>query len=138
VRTARPRARLEVDVGGDGPAPEIFADAALKQALGNLVDNAADASPDDVRIDARWSREGLDLVVRDRGPGIPVDVLPRLGRAFFTTKPPGRGTGLGLVLTAAVLNRLGGSVRWANRDGGGAEVFVRLPLASLTLPPRNP
>jgi len=138
VRTARPRARLEVDVGGDGPAPEIFADAALKQALGNLVDNAADASPDDVRIDARWSREALDLVVRDRGPGIPVDVLPRLGRAFFTTKPPGRGTGLGLVLTAAVLNRLGGSVRWANRDGGGAEVFVRLPLASLTLPPRNP
>ena len=58
VRTARPRARLEVDVGGDGPAPEIFADAALKQALGNLVDNAADASPDDVRIDARWRRRG--------------------------------------------------------------------------------
>ncbi len=138
VRTARPRARLEVDVGGDGPAPEIFADAALKQALGNLVDNAADASPDDVRIDARWSGEALELVVRDRGPGIPEDVLPRLGRAFFTTKPPGRGTGLGLVLTAAVLNRLGGSVRWANRDGGGAEAFVRLPLASLTLPPRNP
>jgi two-component system, sensor histidine kinase RegB len=138
VRAARPRARLSVDVGGVGPAPEIFADAALKQALGNLVDNAADVSPDDVRIDARWDDGALDLVVRDRGPGIPPDVLPRLGRAFFTTKPPGRGTGLGLVLTTAVLTRLGGSVRWANRDGGGAEAFVRLPLASLTLPPRNP
>ena len=138
VRAARPRARLSVDVDGDGPAPEIFADAALKQALGNLVDNAADVSPDDVRVDARWDDGALDLVVRDRGPGIPPDVLPQLGRAFFTTKPPGRGTGLGLVLTAAVLNRLGGSVRWANRDGGGAEAFVRLPLASLTLPPRNP
>ena len=138
VRSARPQSRLSIDLGGDGPAPTIFADAALKQALVNLVDNAADVSPDDVRIDARWSVEALDFVVRDRGPGIPPDVLPRLGRAFFSTKPPGRGTGLGLVLTAAVLNRLGGSVRWANRDGGGAEAFVRLPLASLTLPSRQP
>ena len=137
VRLARPQARLAVDLEGDGPAPTIFADAALKQALVNLVDNAADVSPDDVRIDASWTVEALDFVVRDRGPGIAPDVLPRLGRSFFTTKPPGRGTGLGLVLTAAVLNRLGGSVRWANRDGGGAEAFVRLPLASLTLPSRQ-
>ena len=61
-----------------------------------------------------------------------------MGRTFFTTKAPGQGTGLGLVLTASTVNRLGGTVRWPNRVGGGLCAEVRLPLDRLLLSPPSP
>jgi two-component system sensor histidine kinase RegB len=59
--------------------------------------------------------------------------LGNLGRAFFTTKAPGKGTGMGLVLTASTVSRLGGAVRWTNRTGGGLSAEITLPLRSLLL-----
>lgn len=135
-RALRPDARLEAHADGPVPAPEIAADPSLRQALLILLNNAADASPDHVDVDARWDADSLHLAVGDRGAGVPVGSLDKLGRAFFTTKPPGKGTGIGLLLTASTVGRLGGTVRWSNRADGGLVAQIRLPLASLD--PGNP
>ncbi len=135
-RALRSDVRLEAHADGPAPAPEIAADPSLRQALLILLNNAADASPDHVDLDARWDADSLHLAVGDRGAGVPVGSLDKLGRAFFTTKPPGKGTGIGLVLTASTVGRLGGTVRWSNRADGGLVAQIRLPLASLD--PGNP
>jgi len=135
-RALRPDVPLEARSDGPAPAPEIVADPSLRQAILILLNNAADASPHHVDVDARWDATSLHLAVGDRGSGVPGGSLEKLGRAFFTTKPPGQGTGLGLVLTASTLGRLGGTVRWSNRADGGLVAQIHLPLNSLD--PANP
>jgi two-component system sensor histidine kinase RegB len=116
------------------PAPEIFADASLGQAILILLNNAADASPHHVDIEARWDDEALRIAVGDRGSGVPPGRLEQLGRMFFTTKAPGQGTGLGLVLAASTVNRLGvhplvqSCRRWT--VGGDPAAACQLMLAS--------
>jgi C4-dicarboxylate-specific signal transduction histidine kinase len=84
---------------------------------------------------AREAMEGplgaRDVVLRveDNGPGIPPDLLPRVFDPFFTTKAPGEGTGLGLTITARIVQELGGTVDADNREQGGARFTVRLPEA---------
>lgn len=102
----------------------------LVSALANLITNAVDVGGDAVRIDI-WagatSRESLQIGVRDNGPGIPADILPRLFDPFFTTRA--RGTGLGLAVVAMTVAQHGGEVRAGNRATGGAEFLIDLPLA---------
>ncbi len=70
----------------------------LNQVWTNLLDNAIDALNDKGEIRIQTSRDGdWDVVaIEDNGPGIPREIQPRIFDAFFTTKPPGKGTGLGL------------------------------------------
>jgi two-component system sensor histidine kinase RegB len=132
-RSTRPGIALTVRVDAKRAPPRIFADASLGQALLNLLNNAADASPAAVGVTVGWDDGALQFTVDDEGAGIPEHALAKLGRECFTTKPPGQGTGLGLLLTATVIARLGGTVRWSNRSPRGARADVRLPLAALTL-----
>ena len=67
--------------------------------------------------------------IRDSGPGIPVDVLPRVFDPFFTTKDVGQGTGLGLAITYGIVQEHGGSIEAANAADGGAIFIVELPEA---------
>ena len=133
-RALRPEVVLRLRSDGDLPAPEIYADRALQQAILVLLDNAADASPRDVELTARWNSGVLEVSIEDRGSGLPAGDLGKLGRVFFTTKPPGKGTGLGLVLAANTTRQLGGTLRWENRRGGGTRVSMVLPLRALELP----
>ena len=102
---------------------------AVTQALRSLVTNAQDASPRTsavvlaVRLDGRT----LEIAIRDRGAGMPSEILARIGEPFFTTKPPGRGMGLGLFLARAVVEAVGGQLLIDSRDGEGTEVRVTLP-----------
>ena len=137
-QATRPDVPLEARWDGVAPAPEILADESLRQAILILLNNAADASPHHVDMEARWDRESLCVTVGDRGAGVPSGTLDKLGRTFFTTKPPGRGTGLGLVLTSSTVGRLGGTVRWSNRAGGGLVAEIRLPLHRLLLTSPTP
>src|SRR4029077_18933884 len=66
--------------------------------------------------------------IRDHGAGMPADVLARVGEPFFTTKPPGRGMGLGVFLARAVADRLGGEVTITSTPGTGTSVVFALPL----------
>lgn len=108
-------------------------DSALKQTVDNLLDNALEASPAGwVGLSASIEDDHLCVVVTDRGPGFPASVLAQFGKPYQSTK--GRsGGGLGLFLVVNVARTLGGSVVARNREEGGAEVKLTIPLAAIRL-----
>ena len=132
-RTMRPEANIVCDWGGVLPAPEIFAEQALMQALLALLNNAVDASPKEVQFAGYREGDALRISIADRGSGLSAGDQGKLGRTFFTTKPRGKGTGLGVVLASRAIERLRGTLRWEDRPGGGTRVEVVLPMASLSL-----
>ncbi|MEQ1727898.1 MAG: HAMP domain-containing sensor histidine kinase, partial [Vicinamibacterales bacterium] len=77
----------------------------LNQVFSNLIDNALDAAPQDGHVEVTATRDKQRVVVRviDDGPGIPPDVKSRMFDLFFTTKPVGKGTGIGLDLVRRLL-----------------------------------
>jgi two-component system sensor histidine kinase RegB len=103
-------------------------DPALRQAIWNLLDNAAEASPAMVGLSATVEGDMLAVAVRDEGYGFDAAALAHVGKLYQSTK--GAGHGLGLFLATNVARRLGGRLDAGNRDGGGAEVRLVLPLAS--------
>ncbi|MGI4797877.1 MAG: ATP-binding protein [Janthinobacterium lividum] len=127
-----PHAPAPLDYTRDGlDQLSIVADPALRQAIWNLLDNAAEASPDGIVLRAVQVPEGLDLCVQDRGAGFPPDILPTLGQPYCSSK--GEGHGMGLFLVNNVARRLGGHVHAANRPDGGAVVRLVLPVTSTLL-----
>jgi two-component system, sensor histidine kinase RegB len=122
----RPTVHYHFHVQGVQPSPRMRSDLALRSALLNLLNNAADASPDEMDIQLRWDDMNITLEIHDHGPGLTSEAAARAGSAFFTTKQEGRG--LGLFLANATMERLDGSVRLTNREGGGATTEVILPL----------
>jgi len=128
-RALRPEAKAEVSLDGLRPAPRILAEQTLAQAIGNILNNAADASPQSVKIDGRWTEELLTLDIADRGPGLAPAIAQRPGEAFVTTKS--EGFGLGLFLARTTLKRLGGDLDFSPRADGGLRCCITLPLAAL-------
>ncbi|WP_434391357.1 sensor histidine kinase [Melittangium boletus] len=124
------RLRVEMPPG----LPEVIAaPRRLAQVVLNLLVNAGDALEQarvpegEVRISGGVENGRVVLLVEDNGPGFAPEVLPRLFEAFFTTKGPEKGTGLGLNLSREMVERFGGTIRAENRPEGGAR--VRLELA---------
>ena len=74
----------------------------------------------------------MRIEVRDRGVGMPREVLDRVGEPFFTTKPPGRGMGLGLFVSRAMIERLGGELRVDSAPTEGTRVTIDLPFVPAT------
>lgn len=120
---------LELHLEGSRPATPVLAETTIEQALRNLLDNAAQASGQSVRCDCAWDESTLRVVIRDRGPGFPQEVLEAAGRNFLTTRH--QGSGIGLYLAFSTVERHGGDIRLINLVEGGAEVRVRLPLQGL-------
>ena len=115
--------------------------SALSQVWTNLIDNAADASPAQAQIEiATWTERAngngadpgwLAVSITDHGPGIPADVLPRIFEAFFTTKPQGSGTGLGLeIVHRIVTQKFGGKID-VESEPGNTRFVVKLPLSGV-------
>jgi two-component system sensor histidine kinase RegB len=122
------RERVIVEVP-DGDAELMGPPRALADALRGLLKNALQASPADTVVTLRASVEGgfVRVSVQDRGPGMPPDVLARVGEPFFTTKVPGEGMGLGLFLTQALAEQLDGEFHITSRAGAGTEASIKLP-----------
>lgn len=118
---------IAVDVR-DGVAVEADGDE-IQQALLNLVHNAVQASGPGTRVEVVCRREGPWAVVEvdDAGAGFSPAALARAFSPFFTTKAD--GTGLGLAIVRRVVEAHDGEVGAENRDGGGARVWVRLPVS---------
>ncbi len=126
----RPGVQPRLQLDGTQPAPRIVAEQTLAQAIVNILNNAADASPDVVEVSGRWDTDELTLEIADRGPGLAPEVEQRAGEPFITTK--GEGLGLGLFLAYTTLNRFGGAVRLLRREGGGTLCRLTLPLREIT------
>jgi two-component system sensor histidine kinase RegB len=103
---------------------------AFSRAIYNLVRNGLDAStgPSKVVITARAENGSYCFSVKDRGCGMPPDVLARAAEPFFTTKPPGKGLGLGLFLARSLADQLGGRLVVESRYGEGTEARLAVPL----------
>jgi two-component system sensor histidine kinase RegB len=130
-RMIRPAASLTARLDGARPAPAIVGEQTLQHAIVNLLNNAADASPDRVELDCDWDAQRLHLEIRDRGQGLTPEARERAGRTLFTTKPGGAGSGIGLLLARATLERLGGRLNLRDRAGGGVITSLELPLHAL-------
>jgi two-component system sensor histidine kinase RegB len=110
----------------------VVFDNAIKQMLYNVLDNALEASPQWLKLNARVEDASLVFTVNDRGSGFTEAMLSSYGKPYQSTK--GRpGGGLGLFLAVNVARTLGGTLAIQNCKEGGAEVTIRLPLASLAL-----
>lgn len=107
----------------------------LSQVVVNLLLNAAQAMGQKGRVHVTLAqKDGKGVIeVKDDGPGIPPEVMPRLFELFFTTKDPGKGTGLGLAMSRHLLAQFGGEIVAENAQSGGAIFSVRMPL-----PPQAP
>jgi two-component system, sensor histidine kinase RegB len=111
--------------------PVVF-DSALKQTISNLLDNALEASPQWVKLEATCEADTLKLLVTDAGPGFAQSMLSNFGKPYQSSK--GRpGGGLGLFLVVNVARTLGGTATARNRAEGGAVVELSLPLAAIAL-----
>jgi two-component system, NtrC family, sensor histidine kinase PilS len=112
----------------DRPLPLHADPAKLRQVLGNLLRNAADAAAlggRHVHVDARRAFDATTIVVSDDGPGIAADQLVRIFDPFFTTKT--KGTGLGLATCHAIVAEHGGHIDVDSVPGKGTRMTVRLP-----------
>jgi signal transduction histidine kinase len=120
-------ARFELHVPDRGEPFDVDP-ARLRQVLRNLLRNAIDAMPSGgpIEVELATREGGVDLAVRDRGAGIPLETLPRLGTPFFTTKSG--GSGLGLAISRRVAEDHGGKLEIGNREGApGACARLWLP-----------
>ncbi len=99
----------------------------LEQVLTNLVLNACQAGARDIEIRGRRSDGQIRLTVADDGPGIAADAVDRVFQPFFTTKPPGSGTGLGLSVSAGIVREHGGRIEVESSLEEGATFTVILP-----------
>jgi PAS domain S-box-containing protein len=109
--------------------------AQLHQLVLNLCINARDALVErdsGGRVELRLDVEGgrAVIAVRDNGGGMTEEVVKRLGEPFFTTKPPGKGTGLGLATAYATVRSMGGTIACESIVGEGTTFTIVLPLAS--------
>jgi len=123
----RPAVGVECRWSDATPAPSIIVEQTLSQAVINLFNNAADASPATVEILGRSEADRVVIEIKDRGPGLSAEVARRAGEAFFSTKAAA-GLGIGLFLANATVERFGGTVRIVNREGGGACTQISLPI----------
>lgn len=137
--------------------PQVMADQnQLKQVFINVIVNAFQAMPDGGRLAIRLYpatisasqlgngvgrragdrlRVGESVVVcelRDTGAGIPPDAVSKVCDPFFTTKPPGEGTGLGLTITRSIVERHRGVITIASQPGQGTTVSITLPVVART------
>lgn len=106
----------------------------FEQVLINMINNARDAIQANAttgKIDIRQmiDAEYVTVTIEDTGGGIPVDALPHIFEPFYTTKPVGKGTGLGGSISYGIIQDMQGSI-WAENIAGGAKISIRLPLFS--------
>ncbi len=136
ITIAQPRlrdARVWVKKDYSGVDSVLGIESRLAQVFMNLIVNAAQAVMENSRREIVVSTRRLDdkviIGVRDFGAGVPDEIRSRLFSPFFTTKPAGQGTGLGLYVSQTIVTGLKGELRVSN-PGEGALVEVVLPAAS--------
>lgn len=111
----------------------------LQRALRNLLENAVQVTPPGGRVGVELVRIGgqIRVRVRDQGPGLDDEGLERAFDPFYTTKPEGLGSGLGLSISLGIAQHHGGDLTLCNGPGGGAEATLILPVAEPAVEPES-
>ncbi len=131
---AKRRRAMEVELIRDLPDATLWVQAGetrLRQVLGNVLANALDAltekgPPRKLWISAEQTSEGVNLYIRDNGPGFSQEALARAREPFFTTKTRTQGLGLGLAICDTLMRALDGELLFANHASGGALLTLRM------------
>ncbi|MDP1824339.1 MAG: ATP-binding protein [Archangium sp.] len=132
LRVSVPRCP-EVTISGQRGLRALVDDALLEQVLANLLANAAiavegQAAPE-LEVSVSMADQRVHLTVRDNGPGVSEQALPHLFEPFFTTRPQGKGTGLGLPVSLGLISSQGGELRLLDTSPQGARFQVSVPRA---------
>lgn len=103
----------------------------IQQVLVNFLTNAIYATPEGKGITLKVQKEedSVSLVVEDEGMGMSKETLSKVFTPFFTTKPPGEGTGLGMSISMTIVEEHNGRINIVSAEGRGTKVSVVLPLA---------
>ncbi|MBI5286655.1 MAG: HAMP domain-containing protein [Deltaproteobacteria bacterium] len=128
--------RVEVKRDYNGLGDEVISgdELYLRQVFTNIIMNAIDAMPGGGRLEVGMGRDEdglLQISFKDTGIGISEENLKKVFDPFFTTKEVGKGTGLGLPVSLAIIERHGGKMEVLSQEGDGTTVVVSLPPASL-------
>jgi nitrogen fixation/metabolism regulation signal transduction histidine kinase len=127
---------LSITLALGGELPQIEADAGrLRQVLHNLLRNSIEATEhqDNARVDIATRKvpggapELIEIRVTDNGPGFASDIVHQVFDPYVTSKP--KGTGLGLAIVKKLVEEHGGQISARNREHGGAEIVILLPIA---------
>lgn len=126
----RPSASITLTTAPDVDDAHLLVDATLEQAIINLLNNAADACEQDIKVSIQRQPQQMRINIRDHGPGIALDQAENIGKPFISNK--GKGLGLGLFLTHATIQRFGGAIELYNHPDGGTVAQLTLPLSMPT------
>jgi signal transduction histidine kinase len=141
VKSHLERSRVQIrTILPSEPLPPVYAvQGQLDDVWLNLILNAHDAMAgwEDARIHVELNYTpgdtNLYVTVRDNGPGIPQEIQSEIFKPFFTTKPVGEGTGLGLHIVRQVIERVNGEILVDSAPGKGTRFVVRLPVENIEL-----
>jgi len=123
----RPKLKARISYADcDGPTPILRFHPTIAQSILNLLNNAADASPQSVEVRISWTENSVEMLIRDRGLGMDPANIDSIGKPFFSSKA--EGLGLGLFLSQTTVSRFGGTVSLQDITEGGTLTRVTLPL----------
>ena len=129
ILNVHPSAKVDFAMDASSDTP-LQIEPSLRHAVINIIENGIKAARREVLVNYAPDREDsgkLLISVKDDGPGIPAEVLERIGEPFVSRRKGSMG--LGIFLANAALRRAGGSIEMFNEQGGGATTLIRLPLA---------
>jgi signal transduction histidine kinase len=129
------REKVQVEMNLPGGLPQVLGDRwQLEEVLMNLLSNAVDAMPGGGQLRV-WTRQGpermVEIGVTDSGHGIAPAHRDAIWEPFFTTKPQGKGTGLGLPLSRSMIAQHGGAISIQSEEGRGTTVRIWLPAVDV-------
>lgn len=122
-----------------GPEPVGRRNPGVLYGLGNLVENAVDFARAKVTIGWSWNDSHVSFSITDDGPGIPPEIMDRIGEPYMSTRmgaEPGGGLGLGLFIAKTLLERSGATLSFSNSNGPGEGAIVTIvwPTAAFVYP----
>ena len=120
---------IQVQLDVPESLPKVIAvDSQIQQVLINLILNSFDAMPDGgkLQVNARAAQNGVEILIKDNGPGIAEDLVPQIFEPFYSTKDG--GTGLGLTVSYNIITAHGGILELASNTGPGACFRIYLPI----------